>query len=637
MVDKIEHLTVADVATLLRGRYAYLSGMRDEDTLAVASGLSDLPASMMLSSKARSRITQCAVPYYPVAFLRTSPRRAMLLREHTRLMQQHNLSLFPEDCDLFTTLIPYNDSHSGEPLVAVRWDEMAWYLRERVYNLGRGLPDWVAKLDNLSTWWHFVQQVDGEPGMVSYIPSHDYGKRGRRVKVKLGRYLAKFYADALTEAQRKAIVDFETTGGIEFITAPDEMADAYRTGPHSCMAGAKFPMSTHPALAYGYPGEFKMAVSRNDDGTIVGRAMLHMPSKSFVRLYGPMGNKMEQALTRVHGFKRGDGYPLGTKFAHIHVEDIDTGRWKVRLPYIDGSRRWVALRVDDAGAPSHFELVEQPNSESERGERIFASVEHCTFVATVPTQHTCALCADTNAGPMGCAVLERHDDGTVVTGMVCYAHVVSGDYAEWEDDDGEPVYVPAAMCIRSVQGELIPQLQAFDIPRRWTDINGYAVLRSDLRVDAGGQQYPAIWQPNTDDEITVMPLRTYGGKAFDAVTSEWYVALSQANGVAGFYPSDAEACLAEGIEDDGATTLDGITGSIWPIRRLLQIDPAVLSAWLQQKEAEDNAWMRTATFSAGGMGVNARCMLHIIATLRSRLLSDNTVDEGESHELQSAA
>lgn len=348
-------------------------------------GHGELTATRYFTGTAIVAAGEAKLAYFPLAYLRTPPRRSMLLSDMGNVLDG---TLFPEDFEIHAALPAYDDG--GQVSHGIMWDEFGWYVRESIYSRARTLPEYLGKLNNFQTWWHFPLEVDDAPGMISYVPSHAYGKSHRRVRTKVGRYLTQFFSKQLTESQIRDIANLATTGGLTMSSDPDAFVNAYVSGPDSCMAGSRFKAGEmHPALCYTYPGEFQMATITDAAGQITARALVHMRSKKVIRLYGKDGPKLESKLKQ-NGITKADRYPFGTKFKVVTVDHE-----QVRLPYIDGEQRYVEFREGKDGAEDYFELVEGNGSRKQ----LYGSHQSCTHPFTKPVKNReCSTCGEMNYG-----------------------------------------------------------------------------------------------------------------------------------------------------------------------------------------------------------------------------------------------
>lgn len=221
-----------------------------------------------------------------------------------------------------------------------------WIMREAVrFEFGvykKRMPAHFERLRGLrrDLWWHFLHVSVEDPSMVAYTPSHEYGKRDRQVRVKIGKYLTQFYSEHLSPEEIRAVVNMCKPHEVKFAVTREQIAYVYIHGPHSCMSGREWG-HLHPAMVY--EGEFRLAYLESGE-QIVARGFVHDPSKTFVRVYGDEGQTLADSLEAM-GFTRAGAWPDGAK-----LKRIEDGRGRVFMPYIDGGIQ----SVIDCG--SHFEI-----------------------------------------------------------------------------------------------------------------------------------------------------------------------------------------------------------------------------------------------------------------------------------------
>lgn len=212
---------------------------------------------------------------------------------------------------------------------------------------------WMAKWAR--NWWHFPHISLEDPTMVAYTPNHEYGKRDRQVRVKVGKYLSQFWGDVLTQDDIRRLANGSKGLEVKFVTGREAIRDVYENGPESCMSGgtggfhsALDEADIHPAEVFGYihpdgSPEFRMAVIHRG-GEITARCLVHERSKLWVRTYGDDGTALGEMLDDM-GYTRGE---VGSFGAILLALPVDGG---LVMPYLDGDCKYVDLDicVDDAG------------------------------------------------------------------------------------------------------------------------------------------------------------------------------------------------------------------------------------------------------------------------------------------------
>ena len=203
------------------------------------------------------------------------------------------------------------------------------------------VPDWfrtmqLGGLIKQPLYLHFPHKSLEDPTMMAYTPSQEYGVRDRQVRMKVGKYLTKYYSDVLTPEQIRAFANGEKGHNVKFGESEEDFRYVYRYGPRSCMAGDFENMAGDymPTDVYA-TGDFKIAYIEPINQTVVARGIVHEPTKTWVRVYGDEGQSLADWL-EANGYTRAGGWPEGALL--LKIED-DEGRYV--LPYIDGDVRGV--------------------------------------------------------------------------------------------------------------------------------------------------------------------------------------------------------------------------------------------------------------------------------------------------------
>lgn len=201
---------------------------------------------------------------------------------------------------------------------------------------------------NHSLWWHFPHISVEEPTMVAYTPSPDYGRADRQVRMKVGRYLAQFYGEVLTQNQIRSMANgvkslsfFMGKTSADFKRVYEEASSSCS----SCMVGTRVGDvcgDYHPAEVYG-SGDFAITWLTDDTtNQIVARAIVAYPDEPnndghFVRLYGAEASTLEDKLTDM-GYERRNAYDDGLRLLVIQDDDDN-----YLMPYIDGNEYTVSM------------------------------------------------------------------------------------------------------------------------------------------------------------------------------------------------------------------------------------------------------------------------------------------------------
>lgn len=220
-------------------------------------------------------------------------------------------------------------------------DENLWVVRESMrYMAGvYAKPGCTNLLRGVRSelWWHFPHVSLEEPDMIAYTPSHEYGKRDRQVRLKVGRYLTKYFANVLTPEQIRACTSMCKTRVIRWAVSADDMVYVYENGPSSCMGGGDDDFGgTHPVRAYA-TGDFKLAylTSGEEDGApILARGFVHESTKKWVRMYGDDGQVLADMLCEL-------GYGRSSTWSGCELAKVTNRHGDFVFPYIDGGAQYV--------------------------------------------------------------------------------------------------------------------------------------------------------------------------------------------------------------------------------------------------------------------------------------------------------
>jgi len=198
---------------------------------------------------------------------------------------------------------------------------------------------------------HFPHASVEDPTMIAYTPSYDYGLRDRQVRMKLGKYLTKYYSDVLTQEQIRAYANGAKGLDVKFAEDTDGFRYVYAHGPNSCMSGSTDDFGDidgpyHPVDVYD-TGEFRLAYIEPIDCKIVARAFVHEPSKRWVRAYGDEADTLASWLNE-NGYTKDCGW----QGCQLKIVTDRSGNWV--LPYIDGDARGVRSRTN-----SRWEIVSE--------------------------------------------------------------------------------------------------------------------------------------------------------------------------------------------------------------------------------------------------------------------------------------
>lgn len=176
---------------------------------------------------------------------------------------------------------------------------------------------------------HFVY-LSAEGGMIGYTPDYLYGRADRQVRMKPGKYLAKYYPEIPAHVAAEwvhACAPKEVTISQD----ADVIADVYFNGPHSCQhpesdhaneyvkdwANHPCRMYAGPDCGIAYLGDRKSAIART---------VVWLDKKVYVRVYG------EQSLgARLEALGYSEGRLDGARC------QLRRDGERVIVPYVDGA------------------------------------------------------------------------------------------------------------------------------------------------------------------------------------------------------------------------------------------------------------------------------------------------------------
>ena len=279
----------------------------------------------------------------------------------------------------------------------VRWSR-DWFRREQDrYDIHPTITTLMLNIARPKDWhrvvleWPHVSLSD--PARIAYTRDDKSGYADRQVVTSLGKYIRERWDHSdLPDHVLRAFVDdyvVRHTNSCEWLE-PDvyEYINAVQNGPNSCMRWDGFDsdedQNYHPYRCYDPKYGWRMAVRRNGNKDIVGRALaLDHPKfgKVYVRTFkaendNPHGggysysDEKLQAFLESDGYKRRDGYPEGAK---LYTRDLRNGYFLG--PYVDGEMHHASLNLQEDGEryfvldrDGEFELRET-NGRVEEAER----------------------------------------------------------------------------------------------------------------------------------------------------------------------------------------------------------------------------------------------------------------------------
>lgn len=185
--------------------------------------------------------------------------------------------------------------------------------------------------------FHFTHVSRADSSLVAFTPDAAKGEADRQVRVKPGRYLARFFpelhANVIKHWSGRYAAENETPV-VLFASTPDEIEASYTSGPvnasgyyspASCMSGkvSAYSSAIHPTRVYG-AGDLSVAYLR-DGESVTARSIVWPEKKLNTRIYGDVP-RLSAALESL-------GYRSG-KFIGARLLKVPSGDGYV-LPYID--------------------------------------------------------------------------------------------------------------------------------------------------------------------------------------------------------------------------------------------------------------------------------------------------------------
>ena len=199
--------------------------------------------------------------------------------------------------------------------------------------------------------------VEGDnPEMISYTRSVADGVRDRQVRVKLGRYLTKYFSDKLSEEKIRALVEqhnanCSTHQKWHIARTRGQIRTVYERGPSSCMSKPADHYATnriHPCEMYaaGDLGVAFMWIKKHGRMHITARALVWPDKKQCGRIYGDVSRFRPILEEAGYEFDYDDG---GLGFDGAKLLTLENNNCQVIAPYFDGPYGVDLLRGKSSG------------------------------------------------------------------------------------------------------------------------------------------------------------------------------------------------------------------------------------------------------------------------------------------------
>ena len=321
-----------------------------------------------------------------------------------------------------------------------------------------------------------VIYIGSERAMQQYID----GQPLKQITTKMGRYLARHWPHVEPHNIRD-IVMLYGEGVVEMQYTMSEMIYAVQTGPCSCMQwpegeefgyrnedadGDEYDTDIHPYEVYDPELGWAMAVFKKQ-GSILGRTLVHRPTKTFARSYGKVSDgysgscAKSEAWLVAQGYKLVDAWPEGVRLRTIRSDHGYV------VPYLDpGQNR----RAENG---NRCKLVEEDGKtyfeRDNGGEYVFDNTDGTVTIDKIQRE-TCSCCGANTDTYRLCRV---YDPTQETQNLVCPSCVDAGGYRYAEID--------------AYNTEYIAGQYAMDDPATWRVFLKSAVDSGDLVKSIAGE------------------------------------------------------------------------------------------------------------------------------------------------------
>lgn len=180
--------------------------------------------------------------------------------------------------------------------------------------------------------------VSEDKARIAYTRSAEKGIADVQTVTAPGKYIKRHWPDLKDDVIRDIVYMARDKSGCSILNDVEEICEAIDSGPFSCMQGKEI-NGHHPYEVYCPSLGWALAVRRDQDGDIVGRALVLVTGahKCYVRSYRGSGTDDElDAYMEELGYHYRNGWPIGTRLAAIQGRQHDQSEEWV-FPYIDGS------------------------------------------------------------------------------------------------------------------------------------------------------------------------------------------------------------------------------------------------------------------------------------------------------------
>lgn len=178
---------------------------------------------------------------------------------------------------------------------------------------------------------HFLHMSRDRSDMLAYTPDEQSGMIDRKVRLRPGRYLERFYPELSQKSRQHYAAIALAQGELKFTQDPELIKRIYKEGPRSCMSDAFSHLPCHPSEIY-CAGDLSLAYIEQE-GKFIARCICWPEKKIHTRPYGMDGTSgFDQilALLSVQGYK--EQSLVGARLRKVPYRDTYI------CPYLDAAK-----------------------------------------------------------------------------------------------------------------------------------------------------------------------------------------------------------------------------------------------------------------------------------------------------------
>ena len=217
---------------------------------------------------------------------------------------------------------------------------------------------------------HFMRVSQSDPTFISFTPDEKYGIADRQLKMKPGRFLAR-YTKMSNEEIKKRVTEYNAKyvpPDLQTFTEVEDIIEVYRRGPRSCMT-KDWSDRNHPVRLYGTSPQFSvLAIKPDGKLNYSARAVAVFKKGKWtpLRIYGDT-----QMMERVFAKSKNSVSTVGSLseimngiFVYLETVNTEDSFYQdVLMPYIDAggltmvqiSRNWAIFVPTERTERAHEE------------------------------------------------------------------------------------------------------------------------------------------------------------------------------------------------------------------------------------------------------------------------------------------